>query len=156
MSNYIANNQDGITLSSSSKNNKIDYNKIYNNTKWGIISYSRVNAANNWWGNVSGPYHHIKNPNGTGDNVSDYVDFEPWLIKPIGVKNKPPTIECNEYVTVIEDISKWMPINISDIDNLTSELTVTINSHRNNFAIFHHYGTKTQRISKKYYVLLNH
>jgi len=38
----------------------------------------RVNAENNWWGRTSGPTHD-DNPGGTGDRVSDNVDFDPWL-----------------------------------------------------------------------------
>jgi len=36
-----------------------------------------LDATNNWWGNASGPYH-TDNPEGTGDAVSDNVDFDPW------------------------------------------------------------------------------
>jgi len=46
-----------------------------------------VDATNNWWGDPSGPYHPtswtydsqvITNPDGKGDEVSDYVLYEPW------------------------------------------------------------------------------
>jgi len=37
-----------------------------------------MNAENNWWGSASGPTHSTANPCGTGDVVSDYVDFSPW------------------------------------------------------------------------------
>ena len=37
-----------------------------------------VNARNNWWGATSGPTH-ASNPSGTGDVVTDNVDFVPWL-----------------------------------------------------------------------------
>jgi hypothetical protein len=39
---------------------------------------STLNAENNWWGDASGPTHSA-NPGGTGDAVSDYVDYDPWL-----------------------------------------------------------------------------
>ncbi len=32
------------------------------------------NATNNWWGSPTGPTH-LENPGGTGDRVSDYVDY---------------------------------------------------------------------------------
>ncbi len=32
----------------------------------------------NWWGDASGPYHATSNPSGTGDAVSDNVDYSPW------------------------------------------------------------------------------
>lgn len=37
-----------------------------------------VQAAANWWGDPSGPYHPTRNPDGLGDSVSDDVEFEPW------------------------------------------------------------------------------
>ena len=38
-----------------------------------------ADAENNYWGDPSGPYHPTTNPNGKGDAVSDYVDYDPWL-----------------------------------------------------------------------------
>ena len=35
-------------------------------------------AANNWWGDSSGPYHPTGNPAGLGDAVSDHVVYFPW------------------------------------------------------------------------------
>jgi len=37
-----------------------------------------LNAINNWWGDVSGPTT-LANPLGTGEIVSTYVNFLPWL-----------------------------------------------------------------------------
>jgi len=37
-----------------------------------------INAENNWWGDASGPFHD-DNDGGTGDTVSDAVDYDPWL-----------------------------------------------------------------------------
>jgi len=56
----------------------INQNKIYNNAHgiYNGLSYV-VNALNNWWGHASGP-EHATNPDGTGDKVSDYVNFNPW------------------------------------------------------------------------------
>jgi hypothetical protein len=42
-------------------------------------TYSTSTAINNYWGNVSGPYNAKYNPSGTGNAVSDYVSFIPWL-----------------------------------------------------------------------------
>ncbi len=44
-----------------------------------------VDARHNWWGDASGPYHPLQNPGGLGDEVSDYVDFTPW-IETIGIE----------------------------------------------------------------------
>jgi parallel beta-helix repeat protein len=37
-----------------------------------------VDATANWWGDASGPYNATTNPSGTGDSVSDNVDYSPW------------------------------------------------------------------------------
>lgn len=38
-----------------------------------------LDATLNWWGEVRGPYHATANPHGTGNEVSDNVEFVPWL-----------------------------------------------------------------------------
>ena len=43
------------------------------------VSGGTANAENNWWGSCSGPSHPRLNPLGTGDAVSDNVDFDPWI-----------------------------------------------------------------------------
>ncbi|MBK6765270.1 MAG: T9SS type A sorting domain-containing protein [bacterium] len=35
-------------------------------------------ARFNYWGDSTGPYHPVLNPDGLGDSVSDSVNFEPW------------------------------------------------------------------------------
>ena len=63
----------------------VRYNSITGNTNYGINNAAgerSVNAAYNWWGDKTGPYHLTLNPTGLGDSVSEYVLFEPWLIKP--------------------------------------------------------------------------
>jgi len=37
-----------------------------------------TSAIGNWWGNASGPFHPTTNPTGTGQQVSDNVDFSGW------------------------------------------------------------------------------
>ena len=81
--NTISDNSVGIHLESSSQNNSAHYNNIYNNTEYGINAFDNygyiINATNNYWGATSGPYHTSKNPEGEGDNITDYVVFCPWL-----------------------------------------------------------------------------
>ncbi|MEA2076225.1 MAG: right-handed parallel beta-helix repeat-containing protein [Euryarchaeota archaeon] len=59
----------------------ISCNNIYDNY-WGLFvidAYTgTVTAECNWWGHASGPTH-AGNPGGTGDAVSDNVDYDPWL-----------------------------------------------------------------------------
>jgi len=59
------------------------YNNIYENKGYGLQNQDSditVDALNNWWGDASGPGG--AGP-GTGDEVSDYVNFDPWLATPI-------------------------------------------------------------------------
>ncbi len=37
-----------------------------------------IGAKNNWWGDPSGPYHEILNPEGLGEAILGNVSFEPW------------------------------------------------------------------------------
>ena len=54
----------------------IHYNNIYGNTYYGIYSAAAVDAENNWWGANDGPGG--VGP-GSGDAVSDNVDYDPWI-----------------------------------------------------------------------------
>ena len=54
---------------------------IYENQLFGIENAGmafNINAENCWWGNNTGPTH-SGNPAGTGDEVTDMVDYDPWL-----------------------------------------------------------------------------
>ncbi|MBU4255958.1 MAG: hypothetical protein KKB04_01725, partial [Candidatus Thermoplasmatota archaeon] len=56
---------------------------IYHNTQFGVHSLDsqgyKVDARYNWWGSGTGPYHPGTNPDGTGDNVSALVNYNPWI-----------------------------------------------------------------------------
>jgi hypothetical protein len=69
----------------------INNNNIYNNVLGSVNELKTagvvVDATNNWWGDPTGPYHPtswiydsqvITNPDGKGDEVSDYVLYDPW------------------------------------------------------------------------------
>lgn len=63
----------------------INYNNITGNSEYGVentIAGTEVDARLNWWGNATGPYHNVTNPSGTGNAVSDSVEYIPWLIEP--------------------------------------------------------------------------
>lgn len=77
--NHITQSTYGIYLSIGDP--VITNNLIYGNTTYGLrrTYSSTLMAENNWWGDDSGPYHPTTNPNGQGDQVSDYVDYDPWL-----------------------------------------------------------------------------
>jgi len=55
-------------------------NQIYDNLDWGFYSNTAIaqDATMNWWGTASGPFHLTTNDDGEGNDVSDYVIFDPW------------------------------------------------------------------------------
>jgi len=65
---------------------QIHNNSILNNTLFGVqvdqkgseLEYL-VNLSHNYWCSNSGPYHPDHNPLGQGDNISEFVEFLPWL-----------------------------------------------------------------------------
>lgn len=102
--NITQNNRYGIyfdDLLNPSENITIHRNIIAGNEIFGInawsmyIDYSyEIDARNNWWGDDSGPYHPIDNPNGKGDKVTDNVLFDPWLTEDeTHIKNEDDTNE---------------------------------------------------------------
>jgi len=88
MNNTVYGNPVGINISGESKDNTVNYNNIHDNTGYGVDAADNngytVDATGNWWGDASGPYHPAKNAAGTGDNITDYVEFDPWLTAPVG------------------------------------------------------------------------
>jgi hypothetical protein len=86
-SNTIENNDYGLYCDTDSlpvvHNNNIEGNAHYGFYNDG--SLGTIDAENNWWGDATGPYHPTHNPGGLGDEVSDYVDFDPWLTSAVTV-----------------------------------------------------------------------
>jgi len=86
----ITGNNDGIRFIDGKQNIVIRNCDIFENKGFGIHAFENndkaVNATNNWWGDPSGPFHPTSNPEGIGNEVSDYVNFEPWLSRPFGFK----------------------------------------------------------------------
>lgn len=109
--NDIYNNYYGIEVVAN-PNSYAQYNNIYDNREYGVIEDSNsfgnnvnFDARYCWWGNASGPYHPTLNPEGLGDNVSDYVDFIPWLpevhdVAVIDVSVSPTTVVAGETVAI--------------------------------------------------------
>jgi len=86
-----------------------------------------VAATNNYWGHISGPYHTTSNPNGQGDNVSDNVDFIPWLDAPEGnpTSNLPEISDV--YATPASQIAGgYVNITCTVVDDLAVD-TVKVN-----------------------------
>lgn len=62
---------------------------IHDNSVYGAFNNTSATssflAINNYWGTTTatttGPYNPTYNPSGTGNAVSDYIDFDPWVGK---------------------------------------------------------------------------
>jgi hypothetical protein len=69
-------------IHSAYSNTQINYCNIFDNTGYGVYNdgSSTIDAEYNWWGDASGPGG--VGP-GTGNAVSSYVDYEPWLTDPV-------------------------------------------------------------------------
>jgi parallel beta-helix repeat protein len=82
--NYLHGNNYGVGLWHPSRlavTNTINYNNIAGNTGYGVCTFDgppAVDARFNWWSDASGPTH-LSNTGGTGDAISDNVDYSPWL-----------------------------------------------------------------------------
>ncbi len=61
-----------------------NYNTIEDNTLFGALNQGTapVSALYNYWGSEWGPFHPEDNTTGTGNPVSDNVDFRPWASGP--------------------------------------------------------------------------
>jgi hypothetical protein len=66
--------RDNIIIGNSPPAVNVDTNTIY---------ATEIDACWNWWGDASGPYHAILNPNGLGDTIGEMVLFDPWLSSPV-------------------------------------------------------------------------
>ncbi len=81
----IYGNQTGIYISGTSNpiigGSKDNSNIIASNTGFGVnnVSLTVIDAAYNDWGDPSGPYHAALNPEGLGNQVSDNVNFIPFI-----------------------------------------------------------------------------
>ncbi|MCD4697458.1 MAG: right-handed parallel beta-helix repeat-containing protein, partial [Bacteroidales bacterium] len=108
---YEETQADGVFLDDDAgTGNVFNYNSIYGNAGDGMenqVTTMTVDAEDNYWGHASGPYHPVNNTCGTGDAVSDYVDFMPWWTTATGgtgtlaVNN---TIKGTYYCTIQDAI----------------------------------------------------
>ncbi len=77
----LSNDYNGLTANGTS-NPIINFSDIYQDQNLGVNNVNKsfvINATNNWWGDNSGPKNATLNPAGTGQAVSDGVNFNPWL-----------------------------------------------------------------------------
>ena len=76
----LSNNANGVRATGAS-DPVINHCDIYDNIYYGVNNVNKgftIDATNNWWGSDYGPTH-ASNPDGTGDAVSDEVNFTPFL-----------------------------------------------------------------------------
>jgi parallel beta-helix repeat protein len=79
--NTVKMNTTGVKVDLSANGVVVKNNSIIDNTTYGVHNADTTNtldATYNWWGDASGPYHATTNPSGTGNAVSDNVDYSPW------------------------------------------------------------------------------
>jgi parallel beta-helix repeat protein len=67
-----------------------------NNSDYGLYADPTTNAIakNSWWGNATGPYNSVNNSTGTGDRVSDFVEFDPWKTEPAQSRDLISNLRC--------------------------------------------------------------
>jgi hypothetical protein len=101
----------------------INYNNIINNVGYGVHnvwSGITVNAEYNWWGDSTGPYHPVSNPGGLGDSVSDYVDYDPWLLFP-GIEEYEPSQPVSTVLQISPNpFSKLTKISFGNVQGAKS------------------------------------
>ena len=89
--NGIENWGANIEVKNSAIKNNISYG-IYNESSYFrddiLIEKLPIKAINNWWGDASGPFNLDTNASGTANQVSENVEYEPWLISEPGTKPK--------------------------------------------------------------------
>ncbi|MFA6170975.1 MAG: Ig-like domain-containing protein [Patescibacteria group bacterium] len=81
--NTFSNSYLGISVRAGSDISGAEFsvsNNSFTGNTTGILNAGTgtLNAAQNWWGDPSGPYNLTSNPHGTGNAVSDNVAFTPW------------------------------------------------------------------------------
>jgi parallel beta-helix repeat protein len=109
--NSISYNTYGV-LYTQTASNLAENNDIYRNSYgMNVTDGAEVDAEDNYWGDMSGPYHEILNINGTGNPVNGNgvdLDFIPFLTDPIGQINERPVavltadetrVKTNQIVT---------------------------------------------------------
>jgi len=138
--NILSDNINGIDLRSSSRDNNAHDNIIFDNIEFGINGIENngfiIDASNNWWGTTSGPFHPSMNPGGEGDNITDYVEFDPWVGKEDNGNSKPTiTVDNpinNSHVSGIVSLSG----SVYDVDGIVTNVEIDITDfHRIGIAL---------------------
>jgi rhodanese-related sulfurtransferase len=115
-------------------NPQINYNNIYNNGDYGVLNEDSslvIDAQYNWWGDESGPFDPLNNPDGQGDRVSQWVDYEPWLHIQVpyicGDANADSSVSVVDVVHLINYLFKsGSPPDPWDAGNVNCDEEITI------------------------------
>ncbi len=85
-------NNNGVLVRNQTSTITLSDSQIKSNTTYGVLNQGTidVDARGCWWGDDTGPYHPVLNPDGTGNEVSDKVLFEPW-------KTSAPAVSSVQY-----------------------------------------------------------
>jgi rhodanese-related sulfurtransferase len=113
---------------------QLNYNNILNNIDYGVLNEDSsliIDAQLNWWGDESGPFDPLDNPDGQGDKVSQWVDYEPWLNIQVpyicGDSNADSTVSVVDVVHLINYLFKsGSPPNPLDAGNVNCDGEITI------------------------------
>ncbi|MFA4854631.1 MAG: right-handed parallel beta-helix repeat-containing protein, partial [Candidatus Omnitrophota bacterium] len=82
--NTVNNSYNGIAIKDgqniTGKDIHVNYNNLINNSNAGVYNggIGILDATKNYWGNATGPYNATTNASGSGNAVSDNVDYSPW------------------------------------------------------------------------------
>ncbi len=112
----------------------VAFNNITGNSFFGINNSGTgtLNAENNWWGSTNGPTHpsNLFNVGNQGDNVTDNVDFIPWLGAPYpaGVSFSPVANNENEsYSSIQAAINGTSPYGVINVSIGTYKENLVVN-----------------------------
>jgi parallel beta-helix repeat protein len=103
-------------------------NNISGNTNYGVkVNTANVteiiNAEYNWWGDASGPFHPTSNSGGSGNAISDGVDFDPWLSAPVGDTCPPPADDAGPITSNV--LADPNPVAVNGEVTLTANVDDT-------------------------------
>ncbi len=91
---------------------------IADNSQFGVYDLSDpgyVDVRENWWGDPSGPYSAVGNPDGLGNAVVGNAQFSNWLLVPPGVPEEPeidPLLLQYMPVLYMHPEEDYFPMNV--------------------------------------------
>lgn len=129
--NSISQNSYGIIALAGEGNTPVEIhdNNLSGNALYGIQNlepFIHLNATDNWWGHITGPYNITDNPTGVGDEVSGNVTYWPWY--EFDGYSIPPVVDYDiegPQMNLGEVITSSTEIEINAFDNDSGLLSLT-------------------------------